>query len=85
MKYPTIKKVSPRKNYTLFVEFDNNERGLLNMKPYLNFGVFNTIKDIKKFNQVRVSFDTIEWSNDLAPNLFMKNVQKLSDNNNFIE
>jgi len=47
MKYPTIKKVSPRKNYTLFVEFDNNERGLLNMKPYLNFGVFNTIKDIK--------------------------------------
>ena len=39
------------------------------MKPYLDFGVFNRIKDYKSFKKVRVAFDTIEWESgaDLDP------------------
>ena len=31
------------------------------MKPILDFGVFQQIKNYEAFKQVRVSFDTIEW------------------------
>jgi hypothetical protein len=67
--YPSVTKVSPRDNYKIYVEFDNNESGILDMEPYLNFGVFCKIKDPNLFAKVRVSFDTIEWGNgiDLDP------------------
>ena len=67
--YPSVKKVSPLDNYKIFLEFDNDECGILNMQPYLNFGVFRKIKDQNLFSQVRVSFDTVEWGNgiDLDP------------------
>jgi len=67
--YPSVIKVVPKNNYQVYIEFDNNECGVLNMRPYLDFGVFRKIKDLKKFSKVRVSFDTIEWENgiDLDP------------------
>ncbi len=67
--YPSVIKVNAAKNYQILVEFDNNENGILDMEPYLNFGVFNKLKDPVVFNTVRVSFDTVEWANgaDLDP------------------
>ena len=39
------------------------------MAPYLNKGIYNQLSDLKIFNSVHLSFDTIEWSNgaDLDP------------------
>ena len=67
--YPAVIKVEAKENYRLHIEFDNNECGVLNMEPYLNFGVFGRIRDKNLFSQVRVSFDTIEWPHgiDLDP------------------
>ena len=67
--YPSVIKATPRADYKIYVEFDNNECGVLNMEPYLSFGVFNKIKDPNLFSKVRISFDTIEWENgiDLDP------------------
>ncbi|MCK5720107.1 MAG: DUF2442 domain-containing protein [Thiomargarita sp.] len=67
--YPSIKKVIPLKDYKLSIVFENGEQGILDMKPYLNFGVFHRLKDHIFFNQVRVVFDTIEWESgiDLDP------------------
>jgi len=31
------------------------------MKPMLDFGVFQRIKNIEAFKRVRIAFDTIEW------------------------
>ncbi|MFH1603620.1 MAG: DUF2442 domain-containing protein [Pseudomonadota bacterium] len=59
--YPSVKEVTPHEDYTLSVVFDNGEEGILDMKPILEFGIFERIKDYGKFRQVRVSFDTIEW------------------------
>ena len=59
--YPSVKEVVPRDDYTLFVVFENGERGILDLKPMLDFGVFQRIKDYETFRRVRVSFDTIEW------------------------
>jgi hypothetical protein len=59
--YPSVKEVVPRDDYTLFVVFENGENGIIDMKPILDFGVFQRIKDYETFRRVRVAFDTIEW------------------------
>jgi hypothetical protein len=67
--YPSVIKVVPHKDFTLYLTFDNGENGILDMKPYLDFGVFQTLRDYVHFQQVRVAFDTIEWEGgiDLDP------------------
>ncbi len=67
--HPAVVNVVPRDNYQIYVEFDNDECGILNMEPYLDFGIFSKIKDQSLFAKVRISFDTIEWGNgiDLDP------------------
>lgn len=67
--YPSVKVVIPRDNYLLDIRFSNGESGVLDMKPYLDFGVFKRIRDYSSFNKVSVVFDTIEWESgvDLDP------------------
>jgi hypothetical protein len=67
--YPAVKEVTPKENYMLSVIFDNGEHGTLDMKPFLDFGIFQSLKNKNVFNRVRVVFDTIEWESgaDLDP------------------
>lgn len=67
--YPSVKTVYPSENYVLHIEFDNDESGILDMRPYLSFGIFQRLKDFDAFKRVRVAFDTIEWESgvDLDP------------------
>jgi hypothetical protein len=59
--YPSVKKVVPLEDYVLSVVFDNGDTGTLDMKPMLDFGIFQRIREYGAFKQVRVAFDTIEW------------------------
>jgi len=59
--YPSVKEVVPGEDYILSLVFDNGENGTLDMKPMLDFGIFQRIKDYEAFKRVRVAFDTIEW------------------------
>lgn len=72
--YPAVKEVIPGDNYTLSVVFDNGENGRLDMKPILDFGIFQRIKGYDAFKRVRVAFDTIEWDCgvDLDPEFVYK-------------
>ena len=76
--HPSVIKVEPKDDYKVYIEFDNNERGILSMKPYLVFGVFKRISDKNIFSKVRVSFDTIAWPGgiDLDPQFVYKNCNK---------
>lgn len=67
--YPSVKNVTAGENYVLFIDFDNGEQGQLDMKPFLDLGVFKRLKDHNAFSRVRVAFDTIEWDSgvDLDP------------------
>lgn len=67
--YPAIIAVACEEDFTLSVAFENGEKGLLDMKPYLDFGIFKKIRDPKIFETVHVSFDTIarESGADLDP------------------
>jgi len=67
--YPSVRSVAAGDDYLLFIAFDNGESGTLDMKGFLDFGVFQRLKDYDTFRQVRVAFDTIEWDSgiDLDP------------------
>jgi len=67
--YPSVKNVVANNNYVLTIDFDNGESGTLDMKPFLDIGVFQKLKKLSLFKQIRVSFDTIEWDSgiDLDP------------------
>ena len=73
--YPAVTEVTPCDDYILAVVFENGEKGCLDIKPILDFGIFQRIRDRKAFKQVKVSFDTIEWACgvDLDPEyIYMK-------------
>jgi hypothetical protein len=67
--YPAVTKVVPNEDFTLSVGFDNGDEGILDLRPYLDFGVFRRIQEYEHFKRVRVAFDTIEWDRgvDLDP------------------
>jgi hypothetical protein len=67
--YLSIKKVTPISDYKLILTFENGEKRLFDMNPFLNSGLFQELKQVSKFNKVKVSFDTVEWENeaDLDP------------------
>ena len=66
---PEVIDVKPEKNYTVHVWFKNGEEGVFDVKPYLNYKVFQALKDEKMFNTVRPFLGTIQWANqaDLCP------------------
>lgn len=55
--------------FRLLVAYENGERRVFDMTPYLDKGVFRELRDPATFKAVRPSFDTVEWPNgaDLAP------------------
>lgn len=67
--YQAIINVKPLPEYKLLITFKNNEIKILDMKPYLEKGIFSELKDVALFKTVHISFDSIEWNNqaDLDP------------------
>lgn len=53
--YPSVKEVVPGDDYILSVAFENGENGHLDMKPILDFGIFQRIKDYDAFRLTQLS------------------------------
>jgi hypothetical protein len=73
--YPCVTHVSASDDYILALDFENGETRLLDMKPYLGFGVFHKLQSQEFFNQVRITFDAIAWPSgiDLDPEFIYQN------------
>ena len=78
--YLAVKDVKAIDNYKLILTFENNEKRLFDMIPYLELGIFKRLKDENLFKTVKVSFDTIEWSNgaDIDPETLYEDSHFLS-------
>jgi hypothetical protein len=59
--YKAVVSVHPNEDFSLAITFEDGLEGVLDMTPYLDFGVFKRIKDIEQFKRVRIAFDTVEW------------------------
>ena len=63
--YLSVKEVKTLNEYKLLLTFENGEVRLFDMSPYLEKGVFRELKDLSLFKSARVSFDTVEWENEV--------------------
>jgi len=56
-------------DYALFLEFENGEKRMFDMRPYLNKKPFISIKDVPLFAQARIDYGTVVWPGniDIAP------------------
>jgi Protein of unknown function (DUF2442) len=65
MLNPYIKQVRSMNDYCLHLTFENGEERIFDVTPYLDRGIFASLKDPKLFSTVRVVAGSIEWSNEL--------------------
>ncbi len=56
--------VETRKHHKLFVELSNGKKGIFDVTPYLDKGVFSELKDENYFKQVKPFFIGISWPHD---------------------
>lgn len=72
--YWDVKVVKPLENYRIYVELENNKKGIFDLKPYLDRGVFQELKNVHYFNQVNILFGAVTWPNeqDIAPETLLE-------------
>ncbi len=59
---PTIDRVEVKDNYCLEVRFRRpSDTKIVDLKPYLDKGIFKELQDENYFRKVRVIFGGIEW------------------------
>jgi hypothetical protein len=62
---PYVKQVRPLNDYRIEVEFENGERRLFDMKPYLQRGVFVRLQNRAAFQAARVVAGSVEWPGEV--------------------
>ena len=67
--YLSVNKVKALDDYMLELTFENKEKRIFDVKPYLDTGLFQKLRDKNLFKMVKVSYDSIEWPEgiDLDP------------------
>lgn len=78
--YWDVINVKPRSDYLIEVELKNGQKGVFDLKPYLDFGVFQELKNIHYFNQVGISYGAVTWPHeqDIAPETLLAEMKALS-------
>lgn len=64
-----VKQVAPLAEYRIYVELEDGSKGIFDLKPYLDRGVFQELKNVHYFNQVGILFGAVTWPHeqDIAP------------------
>ena len=70
---PRVSNVKAQDNYELLIWFDNGEKKLFDMKPYIEKGqIFKELKEKNLFRTAKPVLGTVQWANeaDLCPDTF---------------
>jgi hypothetical protein len=67
--YWDVRFVKPLSDYRIYFELEDGRKGVFDMKPYLDHGVFRELRNLHYFNQVGILFGAVTWPNeqDIAP------------------
>ncbi|MDR2424243.1 MAG: DUF2442 domain-containing protein [Prevotellaceae bacterium] len=61
---PKVIKVKPERDYLLLLWFANGEKRRFDMKPYLDYEVFQSLKDDGIFFSAKTLLGSVTWSNN---------------------
>jgi len=62
---PYVKSVQSQDDYCLLLTFENGEKRIFDLKPYLSKGVFTRLQNIALFKTVRVVSGSVEWHGEI--------------------
>ena len=62
---PYVKSVQSQKNYCLLLTFENGEKRIFDLKPYLDKGVFTRLQNEALFKTARVVSGSVEWQGEI--------------------
>jgi hypothetical protein len=64
-----VKSVEPLADYKLRIILSDGRKGIFDMSPYLDRGVFRELKDPRYFRRAYVGYGTVVWPHeqDVAP------------------
>ena len=62
---PYVKHVRPLDDFRLEVVFENSERRIFDVKPYLQRGVFVRLQNRATFQAARVVVGSVEWPGEV--------------------
>lgn len=81
--YWDVKFVKPLSDYRIYVEIEDGRKGIFDLKPYLDRGVFRQLRDVQYFNRVGVLFGAVTWPNeqDIAPETLLAEMQPVGPTN----
>ena len=79
--YAQVTEVYATDDHELILTFDNHERRVFDISPYLDIGRFAELKDFTVFKRIVVAFDTVAWENglDLDPEFLYARSERLPD------
>jgi hypothetical protein len=80
MLRPSAISVIPQPDFNLIVTFDNKERRLFDVKPYLSLKPYSELNNVVIFNTVKPAGLSIEWvhGQDICPDELYYNSVPLS-------
>jgi hypothetical protein len=75
--YWDAKRVKALPDHNIYVELADGKKGVFDMQPYLNFGVFKELKNRSYFERVGIVFGAATWPNnqDIAPETLVAKLQ----------
>lgn len=78
---PRVKAVIPQANFVLQLQFENGEFRIFDVKPYLEKGFFQELKDPAYFRSVQPVLGTIQWprGQDFCPDTLYELSEPLSE------
>ena len=62
---PYVKSVKTQENYCLLLTFENGEKRIFDLKPYLEKPVFKRLKNTALFKTARVMSGSVEWQGEV--------------------
>lgn len=77
--YWDAKFVKPLADFQIYVEIENGTKGVFDLKPYLNKGMFRELTNVQYFNSVTLMFGAVSWPNgqDIAPETLLSELSSV--------
>jgi Protein of unknown function (DUF2442) len=75
------KLVKPLPDHRIYVEIANGKKGIFDLKPYLDRGVFRELRDQTYFSQVGIVSGAVTWPHeqDIAPETLLDGLKAVDE------
>jgi hypothetical protein len=84
-----VKKATYQNEYRIAIQFEDGVTKMVDLKDYLDKGIFIPLQNLNRFKKFKVNYDTdtIEWENgaDLSPDFLYETGKVIEQNSNIAD